>query len=170
MNPNHLIKNVFSKMMARGVLLAAALCLASCSPIVDQRGHVAAPDWKEHIIPGSTTKNDVATMLGSPSSTSSFGNEVWYYISTKKETTAFLKPEITQQNVIRIEFSADDTVAAVEEFDKEKSREDFAFVERTTPTEGHSLGILEQLLGNIGRFNAPGGSTAGSTINRSPGY
>ena len=31
------------------------------------------------------------------------------------------------------------------------------YVSKETPTEGHSLGFFEQILGNVGRFGAPGG-------------
>ncbi|MCY3982229.1 MAG: hypothetical protein OXF51_10845, partial [Alphaproteobacteria bacterium] len=39
-----------------------------------------------------------------------------------------------------------------------KSGKEVILVRRETPTAGHSLTILEQILGNIGRFSQPAGS------------
>lgn len=147
-------------------LLALAFTLAACSPIVDQRGHVKDEGWKDLIIIGTTTKEGVEQVLGSPSSVSTFGNETWYYIATRKETQAFYKPEIVQQEVTKIEFSGDGVVSLVETVDGAQARKDFDYAQRTTPTEGHSLTILEQLLGNLGRFNSPAGSQQRGVMGR----
>jgi outer membrane protein assembly factor BamE (lipoprotein component of BamABCDE complex) len=138
-------------------------CLASgCAAKVDQRGYVPYDNWKEQVRIGAS-KDEVVTALGSPSSQSAFGTETWYYISGRKEAQAFFKPEVVKQDVIRIEFDQAGMVSKVETFD-ENSRQDLRYVKRTTPTEGHTLGFVEQILGNIGRFNksdsgsvAPGG-------------
>jgi len=54
-------------------------------------------------------------------------------------------------------------------YDKENAQ-DFDLATRVTPTEGHKLTFIEQLIGNIGRFNRPGGSGAGSVApGRQPG-
>ncbi len=137
----------------------AFLCLlgalAACSPKIDTRGYVSYADFKEHVKIGQTGKDELLDAFGSPSSQSSFGDETWYYVSTRKETTAFLKPEIVKQDVVRIVFDASGKVAAVESADEADSRQ-FDLVKRTTPTEGHQLNFFEQIVGNIGRFNKAG--------------
>ena len=47
--------------------------------------------------------------------------------------------------------------------------QDIDIVSRTTPTEGHTLGFFEQILGNIGRFNSPGSPTGSAAPGRQPG-
>ncbi len=135
------------------IVVAVALALAACSPKVDTRGYVRQDEWKGQVTPGTSTKDDVLARFGSPSSRSSFGSETWYYISARKETVAFLRPEVAEQDVTRVEFDANGVVTKVESYDK-SSGKDVDMVSRTTPTEGHSLGFLEQILGNIGRFNS----------------
>lgn len=157
---------VFMPILRFLAVLALGASLAACSPIVDQRGHVKEPDWKDRIIIGTTTKEGVEQALGSPSSVSTFGNETWYYIATRKETTAFFKPEVVAQDITRIEFSAEGLVARVETVDEAQARKDFEFTKRTTPTEGHSLTMLEQLLGNLGRFNSPTSTAHSGTMGR----
>ena len=144
------------------VLFTAAL-LCACSAKVDNRGYVSTGDIKTMVSVGQS-RDEVLTNLGSPSSQSTFGTETWYYISTRKEATAFLKPEVVKQDVTKIEFDSAGMVSKIDTFNEQNS-EDFSIAKRTTPTEGHSLGFLEQVLGNVGRFNKPGstGSSRGPT-------
>ncbi len=135
-------------------LYSFCLMLAACiPPRVNNRGHVDAFDRLKDVNVGVTTRDDIQTMLGSPSITNNFGEEIWYYVHHKKEAVAFLEPEITEQNVTRITFNAQGVVSGVTGYDS-ADRKDIAIASETTPTEGHELGVLEQLLGNVGRFNA----------------
>lgn len=139
--------------MKRFLLLAALL--TACAPNVETRGHLKDADWKSQIVIGQSTRDQVLEVLGSPSSRSSFGPDTWYYISTQRENFGFMRPEITGEDVTRITFDTDGTVKSIDNYDKSTAR-DIAINDRETPTEGHSLTFIEQLLGNVGRFNAPG--------------
>ncbi|MDX2113052.1 MAG: outer membrane protein assembly factor BamE [Alphaproteobacteria bacterium] len=141
------------------VILPALLVFCACSPRVDTRGHVSTASWKESVITGSTTRDDILANFGSPSATSSFGDETWYYISARRETVAFFAPETVEQQVVRVVFEPSGVVKQVEYFDQSASRE-FDLAKRTTPTEGHTMNALEQMLGNIGRFNRGGDTGA----------
>jgi len=142
--------------------ITLSLCLlwafSACSPTVDMRGHVTDPDWRDQIIVGQSGREEVVRVLGTPSSASSFGAETWYYVSAKRENLAFFKPEVAEQDVIRIVFDAGGLVTSVDRFGKDDSRA-VDIVGRTTPTEGHSLNFFEQMMGNVGRFNAPDSGT-----------
>lgn len=135
--------------------ISAALLLASCTPIVDSRGHNLEDADFSQIIPGQSTPHDVRALLGSPSTTSNFGDTTWYYISERKETEGPFAPEIADQKAVAIHFDADQKVTKVEDYTKDKSK-NVQLVTKETPTEGHSMTIMEQMLGNFGRFNAPG--------------
>lgn len=139
------------------ILLALAFACAACSPKVDSKGYVRSANWKDAIVIGQTTKQEVLDTFGSPSVQSTFGQESWYYITARKETVAFFKPELVEQDAVRIEFDAGGVVRKVENYDKNNAK-DFALIKRTTPTEGHSLNFFEQVMGNLGRFNKPGGN------------
>lgn len=157
----------FAKIQHSFAVAFLAASLAACSPIVDQRGHVQQSENESQIKADQTTKEDTLRLLGSPSSTSNFGDESWYYISARKETKAFLRPAVVDQNVLRITFGSDGVVKKIEKFNKADGKK-IDFVKRTTPTEGHSLGVAEQLLGNLGRFNkSPDKATAASSRSRS---
>ena len=146
------------------VTLSSMALLAACAPQIDARGHVDPPDVAAQIHQGSS-KEEVIKIMGSPSSTSNFGDETWYYISGKKEREAFFEPKIIDQHVTRITFGADGTASQVEAYDQKDGKK-IQMVEKETPTEGHRLGVIEQILGNVGRFNKK--KSAAENITRAP--
>ena len=127
-----------------------ALCVAACSPMVSNRGHVQKDDLLDALQTG-TSQAEVQQRYGSPSSTSRFGEETWYYIRSRKEAQGFLRPEITEQQVIGVVFDTNGQVKEVVDYDL-SDRQDVVMIDEVTPTEGHSIGFVEQALGNLGRF------------------
>ena len=132
----------------------AALLLAGCEPIVHQQGHVSDPDALAEIEPGVQTREDVARLLGTPSSVGTFDDARWYYISRRTETTAFYEPDLIDQRVTVIAFDENGLVAEVTSLSLADARA-IEPVEEESPTRGRELGIFEQLFGNIGRPVAP---------------
>ena len=137
----------------RGTLLGCALAtalLAGCEPIVHQQGHVSDPVALAEIEPGVQTREDVARLLGTPSSVGTFDDKHWYYISRRTETTAFYEPDLIDQNVTVIAFDDSGVVAEVVSLSLADARA-IEPLEEESPTRGRELGLLEQLFGNIGR-------------------
>ena len=135
--------------------IAICAVLASCSPIVDLRGHSEEQADYSQIIPGQSSQDDVQAILGTPSAKSNFGDDTWYYITEKRETAGMLAPEITDQSVTAVRFDEAGLVAELSNTKKDKGKL-VEYVEKTTPTEGRKMGIMEQLMGNFGKFSAPG--------------
>ncbi len=134
--------------------ISIAMMLASCSPITDTRGQALEAESFEQIVAGQTTSEDVAALLGTPTTISNFGDETWYYITQKQERVGIFAPEVTEQFVSAIRFDRDKRVVDVARYSKEEGKP-IKLVSKTTPTEGQNLGFFEQMLGNIGRFNSP---------------
>ncbi len=132
--------------------LAAASALAACQPTVDLRGNLPTPESLAMITLGQTTEDEVMTLLGTPSSQITYGQDIWLYISWRAETVAFFKPEIKEQKVYSIVFTLDGKVQAVHELGLEDARR-IELVSRETPSAGKDFSILEQLVGNVGRFS-----------------
>ena len=154
--------------IVRSLLAVCLLALSSCGPKVDNGGYVREGAIKDLITVGQSTHEDVKTKLGSPSSQSSFGDDIWYYISARKEAYLFLKPEVVQQDVVSITFDTKGVVSKIGNYNIDDSQ-DIELVKRTTPTEGHTLGFFEQVLGNVGRFNGPGKDSGSAAPGRQPG-
>lgn len=142
------------------MLLLAAGALSACESItqVSNRGYVETAPIAEKIAVGKTSKTDVQRLLGSPSTVSTYPPETWYYISRETETVGFFAPELTGQDVAQIQFDEYGYVSKLENFGVDKAQ-DMQYVDRETPTEGRSLGVFEQLLGNVGKFNTPRDAT-----------
>lgn len=138
--------------------LAVAFLIAACAPIVDSRGNLPEVEDVEKIKVGASTKDEVATVLGSPSSIATFDPNTWYYISKRTETVAFFRPDMLDQKVLTVRFDDAGLVRELVQTDKEAAK-DLDMVDRTTPTSGQSFSIFQQLFGNLGRFgDQPGKS------------
>jgi len=132
------------------LLLAAGL--GACSPQVQTHGDKVEADRVARISPGAQSKDDVIRLLGSPSSTAVFDDETWYYISSVVENNSIFDREVTERQVLVVRFDNGGVVRAVEEFGLERGRK-VNIVDRETPSFGESQSFLQQILGNIGRFN-----------------
>jgi len=85
-------------------MLAAVILVVGCQGRIDVRGNLPDPDLLQDVEMGHITKNEVAELLGSPSSISPFSGDTWYYISERTKTVAFFEPEILKRKVIVITF------------------------------------------------------------------
>jgi outer membrane protein assembly factor BamE (lipoprotein component of BamABCDE complex) len=139
-----------AKMAGTAVLLCV---LAACAPREEYRGAVLDETRLQEVRPGRT-EADVTRLLGSPSSTSTFSERgnTWFYITRNTETMAFFAPEIVSQRVVAVDFGGDGRVREIRQYGM-KDGQAVSYVERETPTKSKKLSIIEQFLGNIGKFN-----------------
>lgn len=141
--------------MNRGFLRlsAAALALgaaAACSPVATYSGFRPERNDVELADPqvGVDTRATVQQRFGSPSTTAVYDTTAWYYVSSVQQRIAFYSPETTDRRIMVVRFDGD-VVSAVEKFGIERGRM-VNYSSDETPTRGRELGILEQLLGNVG--------------------
>jgi outer membrane protein assembly factor BamE (lipoprotein component of BamABCDE complex) len=130
---------------------AVGLFLGACSPRVSTHGNLPDPDKIAELAPGKQNRQQVQQLLGSPSSVTAFGGETWVYVSHRTETIAFLKTETNDRKVLVVRFDKKGVVEAVETLGLEHARK-LDPVDRVTPTTGNEMTVLEQMLGNFGRF------------------
>ncbi len=149
------------RLSCAGAALSAAIALAGCAATVEQRGNLPPRDELAEIHPGKTTKDQVVKILGSPSSVGVFDDKSWYYISRRTSRVAFFDPSVLDQEVYIVDFNDDGVVQAVDHKTLKDGR-DITPVARTTPAPGRQLTFLEQLIGNLGKFNGGGGGGAPS--------
>ncbi|MDZ4691840.1 outer membrane protein assembly factor BamE [Terricaulis sp.] len=144
--------------MNRGFLrLSAAMALGlaaattACAPVQTYNGFRSDRNNEEIPDPqvGVDTRDTVMQRFGSPSTTAVFDQTAWYYVSSVEERIAFYEPRTIDRRVMVVRFDGD-TVSAVEKFGMERGRL-IAYNDETTPTRGRELGVIEQLLGNVGR-------------------
>ena len=125
--------------------------LGACSPQIDWNGQFSDAVTLAKIEPGKSSRATVQAILGGPSSKTVFSDMTWYYIGQQTKTVAFFPPEILQRQVIFISFNETGTVDSIGRLDLVDGKK-VVFVDRTTPTAGQRITILQQLIGNLGRF------------------
>jgi outer membrane protein assembly factor BamE (lipoprotein component of BamABCDE complex) len=138
----------------------AVISLAACVPTVDQRGNLPDPENLAQIHPGTTTRQQVTKILGTPSSIGVFDDKNWYYISRRTEQVAFLDPDVLDQQVHIIKFDDKGVVQGIDHKNLKDGRE-IEPAPGATPAPGRELTFLEQVLGNVGRFTKGGSSGGG---------
>jgi outer membrane protein assembly factor BamE (lipoprotein component of BamABCDE complex) len=137
--------------VAIAVLSAGLLTTSACAPITSYSGFQAIDANPKDVKVGEDTKSTVRGRLGSPSTTSTFEDDIWFYIAQVKEQVAFRRPQVVNREVVAIRFNRDsEVVESVDHYTLEDGKV-VAFNDRETPTRGRELTILEQLLGNVGR-------------------
>ncbi len=135
-------------------LALAVVMLAACDNIADLRGFAPTPGTVDKLEVGTQSREDIQRLIGSPSSVATFNPNVWYYISEKQEYWGPSRPWISEQSVIQITFNETGRVQNIKYFDL-KDAQNITMVARITPTSGKELTVLEQILGNVGKFSGP---------------
>lgn len=138
------------------VLVCVSL-LISCTPTKMVRGNYVDDSDLQTL--GATgekrglTISDVASVLGSPTTVSAFNNNIWYYIGQHTEQTGVFDQEVIDEKIIIVEFEENGDVKRIVKSQGE--RIDIPYSRDETPTYGNEVTVLQNLLGNIGRFNPP---------------
>jgi outer membrane protein assembly factor BamE (lipoprotein component of BamABCDE complex) len=151
-------------MRISAVVLSAAL-LMGCTPVINERGYLPDPAGEASIKSGTDTKTTVQARLGDPSTTATFGDDTWYYISSTERQVAFFDPIVTRRKILAVHFDKDGKVADLQHYGL-KDGHVVAFETRTTPAKGREITFLQQL------FNATPGvplGGAGGASQQNPG-
>jgi len=129
-----------------------ALALASCSKMgflntsqTYNEGYIIDQQALSTIAVGSS-REQVMLVLGSPSLTAMYDNEVFYYISqTRYRGAEFMKSKIIDRRVIAIYFDKNGMVTKIAQYGLKDGRL-FDFASKTTPTGGKDQSFLNQLI------------------------
>jgi outer membrane protein assembly factor BamE (lipoprotein component of BamABCDE complex) len=140
--------------IARSLPIAAViLVMTSCTPTVSTHGHAITASDLAQITPEVTSREEVTRILGSPSTIGTFDKERWFYVSQRSEVISFYQADITQQDVVRIDFDSNGIVSDVRTHGLELAQAVDPDPNKTR-TLGNELSAVRQILGNIGRFNS----------------
>src|SRR5215218_1241604 len=95
--------------MFRRLAIAAAatglLATGACMPISSYSGFQAIEERPADVKVGVDTKSTVSAKLGTPSATSTFDPNTWFYISQLTDRVAFYKPRVSRRDVVAINFN-----------------------------------------------------------------
>lgn len=142
---------IMKKIATATAVIALSGVLIGCTPRVQTRGNLPDKDVVAELVAGDITKEEVAELLGSPSTIGSFGNEAWFYISSRTETLAWFEPEVKERNVLVLEFDKEGILVDKIQVGLDASNKVIP-VDRATPTHGNKMTVIEQIVGNFRRF------------------
>lgn len=148
-------------MKTKFLLLASLFSLSvvtACTPMTANRGNMLDDYQMKQIQPGIDTRDEVIRKVGSPTTVAPFDDNTWYYIGQKTAKQGILDTKITDERIVVVTFAEDGMVDKVVE--RKEGRDDIPLVQRKTPTTGNEFTVMQQLLGNLGKFNKPASSAA----------
>ena len=131
--------------------LVLSLGLAGCFTAYQIHGYAVTEEAIQQIPVGSS-REQVLLALGTPSTTGALTGEVFYYISQKVATTAFLAPKIVEQRVFAVYFDEEQQVARIANYGLQDGRV-FDFISRKTATGGQDFKVITQILSAAGRVS-----------------
>jgi len=134
---------------ARLLTLGFIVALAACAPKIENRGNLIDHEKLAQIKPGESTREDVVNKIGSPTQIATFDENTWYYFGRSTKQYSFLDPEVIEQNALEIKFNDQGIVTAMATLNPDEAQ-DIDPVGRSTPTYGHDMTFIEQLVGNMG--------------------
>jgi outer membrane protein assembly factor BamE (lipoprotein component of BamABCDE complex) len=149
--------------MKFAIIPFTAIVLAiACAPVISQRGYLPDPDNEAAIKTGADTKTTIQSRLGYASTTATFGNDSWYYISATEKKVAFFTPLVLKRQILAVYFDKDNKVTDVRHYGLEDGHL-ITFETRETPARGRETTFLQELL------KAQPGSPATSIQQTNPG-
>jgi len=130
----------------------AFVALTACSSTYSNHGYVPTDKELENIMVGIDTRAEVEEIAGIPSSAGILSDGAWYYISSRIESYAYHKPEVTERTVLAISFDSNDVVQNIERFGLQDGRV-IELSRRVTSPSVRGTTFWRQLIGSIGNFN-----------------
>jgi outer membrane protein assembly factor BamE (lipoprotein component of BamABCDE complex) len=157
-------------------MLLSCLLLSSCGwlmPPPQLRGNKVDAEAMKELTPGTSTKADVSAIIGSPTAPDTFDNNTWLYITEVTQQRIGRTLGELDQGVLVVTFDDKGVLKSISKVDKDDGLP-VTMIARTTASPGTEASFLQQLLGNIGRFNPTGagtatGAAAGGSAGGAPG-
>lgn len=145
--------------MARGISLvrniAAAVVLvllAACAATYANHGYVPADSELAQVKIGAS-KADVQKTIGPPTVEGLMKDDGWYYVQSRWRFFGAFKPKEVDRQVVAISFDKAGRVVNIERFGLDRGHV-VEISRRVTTSTVKSIGLLQQLFNDIGRFDA----------------
>ena len=143
-------------MSVPGVRMALAglalLALAACSEIVRNHGYAPSDEDLATVAVGRDTRDTVAFKVGRPSAGGLMQDGGWYYVQSRWSHQGARAPREVDRQVVAVSFDNQGRVSNVERFGLEQGQV-VALSRRVTDSNIKGVGLIQQMMGNLGRFN-----------------
>lgn len=142
-----------SRRQIMALALVAPLALSACQATYRNHGYVPPEEQLAQIVVGQTGQGELEGLIGKPSAQGLLTGSGWYYVGSRWQYFGAREPREINRQVVAVSFDEAGTVTNVERFGLERGRV-VVLSQRVTDSGVTSLGLIRQLLGNIGRVSA----------------
>lgn len=161
--PEFFTPSLRAHLLRAATVLVLCLSMTACGwilPPPQTRGNKVEADQLKELVPGTSTKADVTALIGSPTQKATFDENSWLYITETTRSRVGQTLGVLDQGVVVLTFDDRGVLTGVKTLTKDDSIP-VAVATRTTPSPGTEASFMQQLLGNIGKFNPTGTSGFG---------
>lgn len=144
---------VMRKLVRASALILMVGVVAGCVAQIRNHGYVPSEDDLSQVIVGVDTKETVGAVIGRPGTEGLLASSGWYYVRSQFSTLGAFAPKEIDRQVVAISFDANGTVSNIERFGLENGNV-VALTRRVTTSNTAGITFLQQLFGNIGRFDS----------------
>ena len=141
----------FGVIARAGIAGLIFLMLTACAAVYRNHGYTPRDADLEQIVVGTTTREEVATLIGRPSSSGVLADSGWYYVGSRWRYFAYQAPQEIERQVVAISFSKAGIVENVERFTLADGQL-VTLSRRVTDSNIKGVSFLKQILGNFGRI------------------
>ena len=142
-----------SRRQIMALALVAPLALSACQATYRNHGYVPPDELLAQIVVDQTSQGELEGLIGKPSAQGLLTGSGWYYVGSRWQYFGAREPREINRQVVAVSFDEAGTVTNVERFGLERGRV-VVLSQRVTDSGVTSLGLIRQLLGNIGRVSA----------------
>ena len=140
--------NRMTRLMVAIVVMAAA----ACTHIYRNHGYIPPAEDLAMVQVGQTTRDELPGLIGIPSAQGLLSGSGWYYVSSRWDHFGAREPREIAREVVAVSFADNGVVSNIERFGLEDGRV-VVLSRRVTDSNVAGIGLIRQLLGNIGNFN-----------------
>lgn len=133
-------------------MLLLAFFATACTPMTATRGNLLDDYQLQQVRAGTSTREEVTRILGSPTTQDPFDPNVWYYIGQRTKKKGIFDPRVVEERIYRLTFDKDTGILA-EFAPVDNQRNDIPIAADKTPTSGSEMTAVQQAIGNLGKFN-----------------
>jgi outer membrane protein assembly factor BamE (lipoprotein component of BamABCDE complex) len=145
--------------------LVLCLSMTACGwilPPPQTRGNKIDPDQLKELVPGTSTEADVTSLIGSPTQKATFDENSWLYITETTRPRVGQTLGVLDQGVVVLTFDDKGVLSGIKKYTKADAVP-VSVAKQTTPSPGTEASFMQQLVGNIGKFNPAGAVGGGGT-------
>ncbi len=135
-----------------GLCAAVVFAVTACSAQFRNHGYVPDETDLAQITVGVDTRDTVAELVGTPSSTGVLDSSAYYYVQSQVRHYGWQAPEVVAREVVAVSFTESGIVENIGRYGLEDGQV-VPLTRRVTRNE-QDFGLIRRLFANVGRISA----------------